>query len=82
MGLVGNINYYGKRSANYIDNGTSLPDFTVVNIGGYVQLRPDLRAQLNIDNLFDQDYYVASYTNYWVQVGETLKATLSLNWKF
>lgn len=33
-GLVGNINYYGKRSANYIDNGTSLPDFTIVNIGG------------------------------------------------
>lgn len=81
-GLVGNINYYGKRSANYIDNGTTLPDFTIVNIGGYVQLRSDLRAQLNIDNLFDQDYYVASYTNYWVQVGEPLKATLSLNWKF
>lgn len=81
-GLVGNINYYGKRSANYIDNGTSLPDFTIVNIGGYLQLRPDLRAQLNIDNLFNQDYYVASYTNYWVMPGEPLKAKLSLNFDF
>lgn len=81
-GLVGNINYYGQRSANYIDNGTTLPEFTVVNIGGYLQIRPDLRAQLNIDNLFDKDYYVASYTNFWVQPGEPLKATLRLDWSF
>ncbi|END9031784.1 TonB-dependent receptor [Acinetobacter baumannii] len=81
-GLVGNINYYGQRSANYIDNGTTLPEFTVVNIGGYLQIRPDLRAQLNIDNLFDKDYYVASYTNFWVQPGEPLKATLRFDWSF
>lgn len=81
-GLVGNINYYGQRSANYIDNGTTLPEFTVVNVGGYIQIRPDLRAQLNIDNLFDKDYYVASYTNYWVQPGEPLKATLRFDWSF
>ncbi|MND89345.1 Ferrichrome-iron receptor precursor [compost metagenome] len=81
-GLVGTINYFGKRSANYIDNGTSLPEFTVVNVGGYVQVRPDLRAQLNIDNLFDKDYYVSSYTDEWVQPREPLKATLSLTWNF
>ncbi|WP_335950956.1 TonB-dependent siderophore receptor [Acinetobacter beijerinckii] len=81
-GLVGNINYYGQRSANYIDNGTTLPEFTVVNVGGYIQIRPDLRAQLNLDNLFDKDYYVASYTNYWVQPGEPLKATLRFDWSF
>ncbi|CAI3143818.1 Ferrichrome outer membrane transporter/phage receptor [Acinetobacter calcoaceticus] len=81
-GLVGTINYFGKRSANYIDNGTSLPEFTVVNVGGYVQVRPDLRAQLNIDNLFDKDYYVSSYTDEWVQAGEPLKATLSLTLNF
>ncbi|MBJ9705401.1 TonB-dependent receptor [Acinetobacter calcoaceticus] len=81
-GLVGTINYFGKRSANYIDNGTSLPEFTVVNVGGYMQVRPDLRAQLNIDNVFDKDYYVSSYTDEWVQPGEPLKATLSLTWNF
>lgn len=81
-GLVGTINYFGKRSANYIDNGTSLPEFTVVNVGGYVQVRPDLRAQLNIDNVFDKDYYVSSYTDEWVQPGEPLNATLSLTWNF
>ncbi len=43
-GVTGNINYYGKRSANYIDNGTSLPEFTTVNVGAYIKLRPDLRA--------------------------------------
>lgn len=81
-GLVGTINYFGKRSANYIDNATSLPEFTVVNVGGYMQVHPDLRAQLNIDNVFDKDYYVSSYTDEWVQPGEPLKATLSLTWNF
>ena len=81
-GLIGNLNYYGKRSANYIDNGSSLPEFTVVNLGGYVQVRPDVRVQLNIENLFDRDYYVASYTNNWVQPGEPLKATATLQWAF
>lgn len=81
-GLVGTINYFGKRSANYIDNGTSLPEFTVVNVGGYMQVRPDLRAQLNVDNVFDKDYYISSYTDEWVQPGEPLKATLSLTWNF
>ena len=81
-GLIGNLNYYGKRSANYIDNGSSLPEFTVVNLGGYVQVRPDVRVQLNIENLFDRDYYVASYTNNWVQPGEPLKATATIQWTF
>lgn len=81
-GTVANLSYYGKRSANYIDNGTHLPDFTVVKVGAYLQVSPDLRAQINIDNLFDQDYYVASYTHYWIQLGEPRKATLTFNWKF
>lgn len=81
-GLTANINYYGERSANYKDNGTSLPSFTIVNIGAYTQLSPSIKAQINIHNLFDRDYYVASYTNYWIMPGEPLKATLSFNFNF
>lgn len=82
LGLIGNLNYYSQRSANYIDNGTTLPRFTVINVGGYIQIRPDLRAQLNINNIFNKDYYVASYTNYWVQPGEPTKATFKIDWTF
>lgn len=81
-GLTANINYYGKRSANYKDNGTSLAAFSIVNIGAHMQLSPQLKAQINIHNLFDRDYYIASYTNYWVMPGEPLKATLSLSFDF
>lgn len=81
-GLNANWSYYGERSANYKDNGTSLPSFNIVNVGAYTQLTPRLKAQLNIHNLFDQDYYVASYTNYWVMPGEPLKATISINFNF
>lgn len=77
-----NVNHYGQRSANYIDNGSTLPAFTVINVGGQIALTPQLKAQLNISNLFDKTYYVSSYTNYWVQPGEPLKATLTLNYQF
>lgn len=75
-------NYYGTRSANYIDNGTSLPAFTTINLGVGMQINPDLKARLNITNLLNKTYYVSSYTNYWVQPGEPLKATLSFDWNF
>lgn len=81
-GLNANWNYYGERSANYKDNGTSLPSFSIVNVGAYTQITPRLKAQLNIHNLFDREYYVASYTNYWVMPGEPLKATLSMTFDF
>ena len=81
-GVTANLNYYGERSANYKDNGTRLPSFNILNVGAYTQLTPQLKAQMNIHNLFDRDYYVASYTNYWMMPGEPLKATLSLSFDF
>ncbi|KAA8735581.1 TonB-dependent receptor [Acinetobacter qingfengensis] len=81
-GLTSNVNYYAQRSANYKDNGTTLPSFLLLNLGAYTQLTPMLKVQLNIHNVFDRDYYVASYTNYWIMPGEPLKATVSLVFNF
>lgn len=81
-GLTGNINYYSSRSGNYADNGFTLPAFTVVNAGGYLQLNPETRIQLSINNLFNKTYYVSSYSTSWIQPGSPIKASLSLNWKF
>lgn len=81
-GFTTNINYYGERSANYKDNGTTLPAFTIVDLGAYTQLTPRLKAQIKIHNVFNRDYYVSSYTNYWIMPGEPRKATLSFTYDF
>lgn len=53
-----------------------------MKVGAYLQVSPYLYAQINIDNLFDQDDYVANYTHYWIQPSEPRKAILTFNWKF
>ncbi|ANF83291.1 ligand-gated channel protein (plasmid) [Acinetobacter sp. NCu2D-2] len=79
------LNYVDERSGDNptnVANGFNLPAYTLVNIGGYYQAKPNLRYQLNIHNLFDEKYYLSSYSNVWVQPGEPVKASLSLQWKY
>ncbi len=54
----------------------------MVNVGWIYASTPRFEGQLNVDNVFDKDYYVSSYTDEWVQPGEPLKATLSMTWNF
>lgn len=79
-----NLNYVDERSGDNPTNsanGFNLPAYTLVNMGAYYQANPNLRYQLNIHNLLDEKYYLSSYSNVWVQSGEPVKASLSLQWK-
>lgn len=82
-GVGGNIVYVGTRNGTQNDQGKlELPDYTVVNLNAYYVPNAQLRYQLNINNLFDKTYYVSSYSEMWIQPGNPLNASLSLQWKF
>lgn len=83
-GINVNVNYVDDRSGDsptHTSNGFTLPSYTLVNVGAYYQATPDLRYQLNIHNLFNETYYLSSYSNVWIQAGEPVKASLSVQWK-
>ena len=46
-----------------IDNAVTLPGFTRVDAAAFVTLTPALRAQVNVENLFDERYYPTSHGN-------------------
>jgi catecholate siderophore receptor len=46
-----------------IDNTVTLPGFTRVDAAAFLTLTPALRAQINVENLFDERYYPTSHGN-------------------
>lgn len=82
MGLGATAIYVGERSGHSTDNGFNLPEYTLVSLNAYYAPSEQLRYQLNINNLLDKTYYIASYNELWIQPGDPLNASLALQWKF
>ncbi|MBL8266128.1 TonB-dependent receptor domain-containing protein, partial [Steroidobacter sp.] len=53
---------FGLRSVSDFYNGTGAqlvrgPGYTVLQLGGSYQITPKYRVAINVDNLFDKDYW-------------------------
>ena len=64
------------------DNSVEVPDFTRVDAAAYYALSDTMRLQLNIENLFDEDYYPDAHSNDNISTGEPFDARLSLTADF
>lgn len=82
LGLGATTIYVGERSGHSSDNGFNLPQYTLVNLNAYYAPNDQLRYQLHLNNLFDETYYTASYSDLWIQPGDPLNASLSVQLKF
>jgi catecholate siderophore receptor len=62
-----------------IDNTVTLPGFTRADGALFVQLHPQVSAQVNIENLFDRRYYPTSHGNNNIMPGapRTLRVSLT-----
>jgi catecholate siderophore receptor len=69
-----------NRSAMYTstDNTVSLPSFTRVDAALFAKIDKNLRAQLNIENLFDTKYYASAHNNNNISPGSPIAARVSL----
>ncbi|WOE31864.1 MULTISPECIES: TonB-dependent siderophore receptor [unclassified Acinetobacter] len=82
-GIGANAIYVGKRNGTQNDQGNlELPDYTVINLNAYYEPDDRYRYQLNINNVFDKTYYVESYSEMWIQPGDPINASISMQWKF
>jgi catecholate siderophore receptor len=46
-----------------IDNSVRLPGYTRVDAAGFIRLTPQLRLQVNVENLFDRTYFINADSN-------------------
>lgn len=82
LGSTLGINYEGSRYTDEdVTSRIELPSYTTVDIGLHYELE-HYRASLNIENLFDELYYVGGNNDYRLYAGDPRNITLSLSGKF
>lgn len=64
------------------DNRVVLPQWTRVDGAFYYSLTPALRAQVNIENLFDEDYYLNAHSNTNITPGSPRSVRFALTTRF
>jgi len=65
-----------------ISNAVVLPGFTRVDLGLFVRLTDRIQAQVNIENLLDEEYFPTSHTDNNITPGAPLHARFSLRFGF
>lgn len=64
------------------DNNVLVPDFTRVDVAAYYDLTDETRVQLNIENLFDTEYFPDAHSNDNISTGKPLNARVSISHRF
>lgn len=64
------------------DNAVQVPSFFRIDAGAFYTVNDSLRLQLNIENLFDEDYFPDAHSNDNITTGEPLNARLSAVFSF
>lgn len=77
LGLV-----YQDDSFAEVNNLVTLPAYTRVDAAAYYQLSEKTRLQVNIENLFDTEYFPYAHTNHNITVGSPINATFSVKSSF
>ncbi|MDW7534875.1 MAG: TonB-dependent siderophore receptor [Candidatus Nitrotoga sp.] len=65
-----------------IDNKTQLPGFARVDAAVYAKINKDVKFQLNIENLFDTQYYASAHNNNNITPGSPIAIRLSVTSNF
>jgi catecholate siderophore receptor len=59
-----------------------LPAFTRVDAAFYYDLSDALQLQLNVENLFNSDYYSDAHNNYNISTGAPMNGRITIRAKF
>ena len=73
--------YQSEQYAS-LNNTVELPDFVRVDAALYYDYSEDVKIQLNVENLLDEDYFPSAHNDNNIATGEPLNARLSLQYKF
>ena len=81
LGLAAGLIY---QDESFADNGntTILPDFVRVDAAAFYDVHENLRLQVNIENLFDEEYFPNAHTANNITVGAPLNARFTVSGRF
>jgi catecholate siderophore receptor len=64
------------------DNSVEIPSYTRIDAAVFYDLTDETRLQLNVENLFNEDYFPDAHSNSNITTGEPLNARLSVRHQF
>ena len=72
------------QDESFINNGNSavLPSYTRFDAAAYYDISEDLRVQLNVENLTDENYFPNSHSTHQATVGAPLNARVTISGRF
>ena len=82
LGLGLGAIYQGDSTPKGGSDTVTVPSFTRVDAAAYYQLSENLRLQLNVENLLDEEYYPHAYSTHQFTVGAPINATVSISGTF
>ena len=65
-----------------LSNAVVLPAYTRVDLAAYFDVSENLSLQLNVENLFDEDYYPSAHGDNNIQPARPLNAAVSARMTF
>jgi catecholate siderophore receptor len=65
-----------------LSHNVTLPAYTRVDAAAFYDVTPDISLQLNIENLFDADYFASAHGDNNIQPGQPLTARIGARLKF
>lgn len=81
LGLAAGVIYQGKRFTS-TDNLVTMPSYTRVDGAVYFNLTENVSAQLNVENLFNERYFLFANSNTNITPGSQRAFKLGVNAKF
>jgi catecholate siderophore receptor len=82
LGLGLGAIYQGESTPKGGASKGTVPSFTRVDAAAYYQLSENLRLQLNVENLLDEEYYPHAYSKHQFTVGAPINATVAIKGTF
>lgn len=80
--LIGGLTYVDSRSGEFGDPTFRLPSYTTVRVAADYYLSDSIGLSLEVNNLFDEEYYSNSYADVWVQPGAPRNYRVTANFRF
>jgi len=74
--------YVGKQLGDFLEQDFDLPSYKLVNLFANIALSENVELNLNIDNLFGEEYYTNSYFEAWTMPGAPRNYRVSVKYSF
>ncbi|MEW9797982.1 TonB-dependent receptor [Alteromonas sp. CYL-A6] len=81
LGFGLGVSYQGAQYTS-LSNAVELPSFTRVDAAVFYNVNDALSVQLNVENLFDKEYFPAAHNDNNITTGEPLNARLGVTYQF